>query len=56
MVIARPAGTEDVGYQMVARPLLERLDAVRGEVALTVLRPPTFEALQQAVTQAGGDG
>ena len=25
MVISRPAGTRDVGYQMVARPLLERL-------------------------------
>ena len=52
MVISRPAGTSDVGYQMVARPLLERLDAVRGEVDLTVLRPPTFDALRQAVTQA----
>jgi hypothetical protein len=41
-----------VGYQVVARPLLERLEAVRGEVHLTVLRPPTFEALRQAVTQA----
>ena len=28
MVISRPGGTQDVGYQMVARPLLERLDAV----------------------------
>ena len=52
MVISRPAGTTDVGYQMVARPLLERLDAVRGEVALTVLRPPTLDALRQAVKQA----
>ena len=52
MVISRPAGTADVGYQMVARPLLERLDAVRGEVDLTVLRPPTFDALRKAVTQA----
>jgi tetratricopeptide (TPR) repeat protein len=52
MVISRPAGTADVGYQMVARPLLERLDAVRGEVDLTVLRPPTFEALGEAVKQA----
>ena len=33
MVISRPAGTRDVAYQMVARPLLERLDAVRGEVS-----------------------
>ena len=47
MVISRPAGTADVGYQMVARPLLERLDAVRGEVDLTVLRPPTFDALSR---------
>ena len=52
MVISRPGGTSDVGYQMVARPLLERLDAIRGQVSLTVLRPPTFEALRQAVTQA----
>jgi hypothetical protein len=29
MVISRPAGTRDVGYQMVARPLVDRLDAVR---------------------------
>jgi hypothetical protein len=45
MVIARPSGPRDVGYQMVARPLLQRLDAVRGKVALEVLRPPTLERL-----------
>src|ERR1022692_4185604 len=52
MVILRPDGVNDVGYQMVARPLRERLDAVRGDVHLTVLRPPTFEALGQVVRQA----
>ena len=56
MVISRPSGTGDVGYQMVARPLLERLDAVRGEVELTVLRPPAFDALRQVVKQAADDG
>ncbi|HEV3293578.1 MAG TPA: CHAT domain-containing protein, partial [Streptosporangiaceae bacterium] len=56
MVISRPRGTEDVGYQMVARPLLERLDAVRGEVHLSVLRLPTFDALRQAVKQAADAG
>lgn len=56
MVISRPAGASDVGYQMVARPLLERLDAVRGEVSLTVLRPPTFDALRDAVRQAADSG
>jgi tetratricopeptide (TPR) repeat protein len=56
MVISRPAGAADVGYQMVARPLLERLDAVRGEVSLTVLRPPTFDALRDAVQKAADAG
>ena len=56
MVISRPAGTRDVSYQMVARPLVERLDAVRGEVSLTVLRPPTFDALREAVRQAAEAG
>jgi tetratricopeptide (TPR) repeat protein len=40
----------------VARPLLERLEAVRGEVELTVLRPPTFEALSEAVRRAADAG
>ncbi len=56
MVIARPAGTSDVGYQMVARPLLERLDAVRGDVDLTVLRPPEFDTLRQVLMRAADSG
>lgn len=45
-----------MGYQLVARPLLERLDAVRGEVELTVLRPPTFDSLREAVRRAADEG
>lgn len=45
IVISRPHGRHDVGFQMVARPLLRRLEAVRGRVELTVLRPPTLDAL-----------
>lgn len=41
LVIARPQGLEDVGYRMIARPLLERLELVRGKVELEVLRPPS---------------
>ena len=52
MVIARPQGVADVGYQMIARRLLARLDAVRGRVELDVLRPPTLEALQTRLHQA----
>jgi hypothetical protein len=52
MVISRPAGTGDVGYRMVARPLLDRLDAVRGVVELVVLRPPTLQALVDTLAAA----
>ncbi|NDU77934.1 CHAT domain-containing protein, partial [Actinomadura sp. DSM 109109] len=56
MVVSRPEGTADVNYQMVARPLLERLESVRGTVELTVLRPPTlarFEAVLQEAADRG---
>ena len=56
MVISRPAGTGDVGYQMIARPLLERLEAVRGQVELVVLRPPTLGALGGVLGEAVAAG
>jgi tetratricopeptide (TPR) repeat protein len=52
MVISRPSGTDDIGYRMIARPLLERLRAVQGRVELSVLRPPTHDALAQALASA----
>jgi hypothetical protein len=56
MVISRPAGTGDVGYRMIARPLLHRLDAVRGAVELVVLRPPTLQALVDTLAGARAAG
>jgi hypothetical protein len=56
MVISRPAGGRDVGYQMIARPLLRRLEAVRGEVDLVVLRPPTLDALTETLAEAAERG
>ncbi len=56
MVISRPAGARDVGYQIVARPLLERLEAVRGQVDLVVVRPPTLDALREALREARAAG
>jgi hypothetical protein len=56
MVISRPAGATDVGYRMIARPLLQRLEAVRGHVDLVVLRPPTLQALSQMLTDAARAG
>jgi tetratricopeptide (TPR) repeat protein len=45
MVISRPASVRDVGYQMIARPLLRSMALAHGEVDMEVLRPPTLEAL-----------
>jgi tetratricopeptide (TPR) repeat protein len=56
MVIARPGGESDIGYQMIASPLLERLGAVRGEVDLVVLRPPTIEELARTLAEASAQG
>jgi WD40 repeat protein/tetratricopeptide (TPR) repeat protein len=56
MVISRPRGTSDVGYQMIARPLLRRLAAVRGQVDVVVLRPPTLDALQTELRAARAAG
>ncbi|MFI1971934.1 CHAT domain-containing tetratricopeptide repeat protein [Streptomyces cinnamoneus] len=52
MVISRPDGAHDVGYRMIARPLLRRLEAVRGRVDVEVLRPPTLEALVERLREA----
>jgi hypothetical protein len=52
LVIARPLGEADVGYHAVARPLLEKRAAVAGEVAIDLLRPPTFAALQLRLREA----
>ena len=56
MVIARPAGAQDVGYQMVARRLLPLLSGLRGAVELTVLRPPSFARFEQVLTEAARAG
>ena len=56
MVISRPSGAADVGFRMIARPLLERLEAVRGSVDLVVLRPPTLDALAGTLAEAAEAG
>jgi tetratricopeptide (TPR) repeat protein len=56
MVISRPAGGEDVGYRMIARPLLHELESVRGQVELVVLRPPTLDALRRVLADARAGG
>lgn len=52
MVISRPGGARDVGYQMIARPLLRSIAFARAQVDLEVLRPPTLEALAARLGEA----
>jgi tetratricopeptide (TPR) repeat protein len=52
MVISRPKGTADVGYRMIARPLLKRLEAVRTSIELVILRPPTLDHLAEVLSNA----
>ena len=50
MVICRPDGPDgDVGFQSVARPLLEIFRDHRDHINLDVLRPPTFEQLSHVL-------
>ena len=41
---------------MIARPLLERMASLRSPVELTVLRPPTLEALRKTLAAAATNG
>lgn len=56
MVISRPASIGDVGYQMIARPLLRSMASAHGGVDLEVLRPPTLEALAARLRDARDAG
>jgi tetratricopeptide (TPR) repeat protein len=56
MVISLPLGASDVGYQMIARPMLGQLAAVRSQVDIVVLRPPTLDALELTLRKARDAG
>lgn len=48
-IISRPAGINDVGYQTIARPLVDFVADGNWAVTIDVLRPATFERLQQVL-------
>jgi len=59
LVVARPAGSRDVGYRTISRPLVEELARTKQPVAITLLRPGTYQALDthlEKVTQEKGVG
>lgn len=50
LVIARPF-EDDVGFRSVARPVVDLIEAHEFPAEVTVLRPPTFERLQEVLEQ-----
>ena len=54
LVIARPYGESDVPLGTVARPVVEAIRALRPQVELEVLRPPTFDALVERLNRRRG--
>ena len=47
LIIARPFGDQDVGYHAISRPLVDLARKNGSPVHIDVLRPPTFNRLQQ---------
>jgi hypothetical protein len=47
VVVARPGGPRDMAYRTISRPLLDELQKIKQPVAVTLLRPGTYLALQE---------
>jgi hypothetical protein len=54
LVIARPRGEGDIGFQTIARPMLEALKPIREYVNLKVLRPPSFGEFERELNNNKG--
>ena len=51
VVSARPGGQRDVGYRTISRPLVNALRQANLRVQIDILRPGTYEALEQHLEQ-----
>ncbi len=52
VVTARPDGKRDVGYRTISRPLVETLRQANLRVQIDLLRPGTYETLEQTLRAA----
>jgi tetratricopeptide (TPR) repeat protein len=48
-IISRPQGNNDIGYQTLARPLIDYIHDKKLPVFIDILRPPTFEQLRDVL-------
>ena len=53
-VIARPHGDNDVGYQTMARPMVDFAESHGWPAHINVLRPPTFDQLRKELKENEG--
>ncbi len=54
LVIARPYGEQDIALKTIARPLLDSISEIRHQVNIKVLRPPSFDQLEQELSDNKG--
>jgi tetratricopeptide (TPR) repeat protein len=55
LVVSRALSSGE-DYQLIARPLLQRIQAAGGGIDLVLLRPPTFAAFARTLTEAAAKG
>ncbi|MGB5713424.1 MAG: CHAT domain-containing protein, partial [Waterburya sp.] len=53
VVTARPNGEQDVGYRTISRPLVEAIRNAELKVNIDLLRPGTYQALDQHLDKKG---
>jgi hypothetical protein len=54
MVTARPFGKRDIEYRTITRPVVEMIESKRLRVRVHLLRPPTFQQLQDHLREKKG--
>lgn len=54
MVTARPFGKQDIEYRTITRPVVEMIETKRMRVRVHLLRPPTFQHLQEHLRDKKG--
>ncbi|WP_425213888.1 CHAT domain-containing protein, partial [Tumidithrix helvetica] len=53
LVVARPDEEDDVGYRTISRTLVELVDSAQLRINVEILRPATYKALVERLTERG---
>ena len=55
LVTARPGGKGDVGFRTISRPLVEAVEQAKAPVRIDILRPGTYQTLEQHLQSVRDD-